>query len=98
MSDWLKAGLMFAGFTVWVIFFGTVVREMMRRRHQQHCKSGFDNCGEHGFFGLGLGYILGPFMWIMVVVYEVADGTTRQRLRERRLNRQSEHAQLRSAA
>jgi hypothetical protein len=97
MSGWLIAGLIFAGFTVWVIFFGTVVREMMRRRHHRlHGAKSFYDCAHT--LGVFLGYGCGPLMWILVVTYEIADGTTRQRLHERRQESRSELTRLRSAA
>lgn len=66
----------FFGLVLWFVFFGTLVRQRMYRRCQE--KDGLEMCGLH-FLGCVLGYLGGPLAYTTVLIYELADGTVRER-------------------
>lgn len=86
MPAWAEWLIAFGAALVWM-FFGTRVKEIMNVRHvEEHCKNYIDD--GHGW-GIFFGYIFGPFMYLLVVVYQLADGTTKRHFKQWQKERKS---------
>lgn len=73
MSTWVTVLIVFGVILVWV-FCAARVLTIARARHKVNCfKPKIDECAHMSM--IMLGWIAGPFMYITVIVYQLADGT-----------------------